>query len=204
MNCLNLCESHGVISSCVLQYAENSILSSPEFGLGYIRVCTPPISLDPPSPLTCMFRAIASKEPSNKHNQMWSATLTFSWHPRPQKHLKPEYHLLRFSIISFLCVAWWIFGVQITFKEKSKYLDFKKSELNFFWDDMALRQNSDKEPSIELFIKVSNSFSNSIISCKRSIDEIGCNMWGNSLSKECALYNPTPHAISPNLFEENM
>lgn len=36
----------------------------------------------------------------------------------------------------------------------------KRSEFNFLGDDMALRQDSEKEPSVELFIKVSHfSFS---------------------------------------------
>lgn len=49
------CESHGVVSSGGLQYAEGPILSSLliEFVSGYIRVCTPPISLGPPSSLAC-------------------------------------------------------------------------------------------------------------------------------------------------------
>lgn len=65
------CLSYRVITSCVLQYGEDVILSSffIEFVSGYLSVRIPPISLEPPPSLS-MFRPIASTQPTEtKHKQ---------------------------------------------------------------------------------------------------------------------------------------
>lgn len=131
----NICKSHCFIISCI------AICQRFYFACGYKRGCTPPIPLDPPSSLACWLQSDslhwALRQNINSAVFLLTSTTTFL----TGAHTSEE------CVQQFTEVWLEVFG-----------LFFSKVNLNLAWDNMALRQHSDKEPRIELFVKVSNFF----------------------------------------------